>query len=49
MGTPDSPVRHWTGIVHYLVPHHVTEPLGFEAKSAVGALSSCGTGNSDAL
>jgi hypothetical protein len=37
MGAPDSPVRR-----------HVTQPLGFGAKSTVGALSSCGTGQSGA-
>jgi hypothetical protein len=36
-GAPDSPVRC-----------HVTQPLGFGAKSTVGALSSCGTGQSGA-
>jgi hypothetical protein len=37
MGAPDSPVRR-----------HVTQPLGFGARSIVGALSSCGTGQSGA-
>jgi hypothetical protein len=44
MGTPDSPVHHWTGTVPYPVRRHVTQPLGFRARSTVGALSSCGTG-----
>jgi hypothetical protein len=35
MGAPDNPVCC-----------HVTQPLGFGAKSTVGALSSCGTGQS---
>jgi hypothetical protein len=48
MGTPDSPVRHRTGTMHCLVPLHVTQPLGFGAKSTVGALSPCGTGQSGA-
>jgi hypothetical protein len=37
MGAPDSPVRR-----------HVTQSLGFRANSTVGALSSCGTGQSGA-
>jgi hypothetical protein len=37
MGAPDSPVRR-----------HVTQLLGFGAKSIVGALSPCGTGQSGA-
>jgi hypothetical protein len=37
MGAPDIPVRC-----------HVTQPLGFGAKSTVGALSPCGTGQSGA-
>jgi hypothetical protein len=49
MGAPDSPVHHRTDTVHCLVPRHVTQPLGFGAKSTVGALSSCGTGQSGAL
>jgi hypothetical protein len=48
MGAPDSPVRHRTGTVHCLVRRHVTQPLGFGARATVGALSSCGTGQSDA-
>jgi hypothetical protein len=48
MGAPDSPVRHQTGHVHYPVSRHVTQPLGFGARSTIGALSSCGTGQSDA-
>jgi hypothetical protein len=46
MGAPDSPVRHRTGPVHCPVSRHVTQPLGFGAKSTVGALSPCGTGQS---
>jgi hypothetical protein len=37
MGAPDSPVCR-----------HVTQSLGFGAKSTVGALSPCGTGQSGA-
>jgi hypothetical protein len=37
MGAPDSPVHR-----------HVTQPLGFRAKSTVGALSPCDTGQSGA-
>jgi hypothetical protein len=48
MGAPDSLVRHQTGTVHCPVPRHVTQSLGFGAKSTVGALSSCGTGQSGA-
>jgi hypothetical protein len=48
MGTPDSPVRHRTGTVGCPVRRHVTQPLGFRAKSTVRALSSCGTGQSGA-
>jgi hypothetical protein len=44
MGAPDSPVRHQTGPVHCPVRRHVTQPLGFGAKSTVGPLSPCGTG-----
>jgi hypothetical protein len=40
---------HGTGTVRCLVRRHVTQPLGFRAKSTVGALSSCGTGQSGAL
>jgi hypothetical protein len=46
MGAPDSPVRHRTGPVHCPVRCHVTQLLGFEAKSTVGALSPCGIGQS---
>ena len=49
MGAPDSPVRHRAGIVRCPVRRHVIQSLGFGAKSTVGALSSCGTGQSDAL
>jgi hypothetical protein len=48
MGAPDSPVRHQTGTVRCPVRRHVTQPLGFGAKSAIGALSSCSTGQSSA-
>jgi hypothetical protein len=48
MGAPDSPVRHRTGPVHCPVHCHITQPLGFGAQSTVGALSSCGTGQSGA-
>jgi hypothetical protein len=48
MGAPDSPVHHRTGTVRCLVRRHVTQPLGFGAKSIVGALYSCGTGQSGA-
>jgi hypothetical protein len=41
-------VRHRTCIVPCLVRRHVTQPLGFWARSTVGALSSCGPGQSDA-
>jgi hypothetical protein len=48
MGAPDSPVRHRTDTVQCPVRRHVTQPLGFGAESIVGALSSCGTGQSGA-
>jgi hypothetical protein len=48
MGAPDSPVRHQTCTVPCPVRRHVTQPLGFGAESIVGALSSCGTGQSGA-
>ena len=48
MGAPDSPVRHRTGTMHCQVCLHVTQPLGFGAKSTVGALSPCGIGQSGA-
>jgi hypothetical protein len=44
----DSPVRHQTCTVRYPVRRHVTQSLGFGARSTVGALSSCGTGQSGA-
>jgi hypothetical protein len=44
MVASDSPVRHRTGHVHCPVRCHVIQPLGFGAKSTVGALSPCGTG-----
>jgi hypothetical protein len=37
---------HRTGIVCFPVHRHVSRPLGFGAWSTVGALSSCGTGQS---
>jgi hypothetical protein len=48
MGAPDSPARHRTGTVPCLVRCHLTQLLGFGAGSTVGALSSCGTGQSGA-
>jgi hypothetical protein len=48
MGAPDSPVRHRKGTVHCPVRRHVTQPIGFRAKTTVGALSSYGTGQSGA-
>jgi hypothetical protein len=48
MGAADSRMRHRTCPVHCLVRCHVTQPLGFGAKSTVGALSSCGTRQSGA-
>jgi hypothetical protein len=48
MGAPDSPVRHRTGTVRCPMRRHVTQPLGFGAKSIVGALSPCDTGQSGA-
>jgi hypothetical protein len=44
MGAPDSPVRHRTCTVGCPVCRHVTQPLGFGAKSIVGDLYPCGTG-----
>jgi hypothetical protein len=35
---------HRTGTVRCRVHRHVTQPLGFEARSTAGALSSGGTG-----
>jgi hypothetical protein len=48
MGTPDSPVRHRTDTIQCPVRRHITQPLGFGAESTVGALSSCGIGQSGA-
>jgi hypothetical protein len=48
MGAPDSPVRHRTDTVHCPVRRRITQPIGFVAESTVGALSSCGTGQSGA-
>jgi hypothetical protein len=39
---------HRTGPVHCPVRCHITQPLGFGAKSIVGALSPCGTRQSGA-
>ena len=44
MGGPNSLVRHRTGIIGCPVRRHVTQPLWFGAKSTVGALSPCSTG-----
>jgi hypothetical protein len=48
MGTPDNPVHHRIGTVGCPVRRHVTQLLGSGARSTVGALSSCGTGQSGA-
>jgi hypothetical protein len=48
MGALDSSVRHRTGTVPCPVHCHITQPLGFGAQTTVGALSSCGTGQSGA-
>jgi hypothetical protein len=48
MGAPDSPVRHRTHTVQCPVRRHVSQPLGFGARAIIGALSSCGTGQSSA-
>jgi hypothetical protein len=48
MGAMDNPVCHRTDTVQCPVHRHVTQPLGFGAKSTIGALSSCGTGQSGA-
>ena len=48
MGALDSPVRNRIRTIHCPVRRHVTQPLGFGAKSTVGALSSCGIGQSGA-
>jgi hypothetical protein len=48
MGTPDSPVRHRTVIVHYLVHATSAQPLGFGAGRPLEPLSSCCTGQSGA-
>jgi hypothetical protein len=48
MGAPESLVRHRIGTVGYPMRRHITQPLGFGAKSTVGALSPCGTGQSGA-
>jgi hypothetical protein len=48
MGAPNSPVHHRTGTVGCPVCRHITQPLGFGAKSIVGALSPCATRQSRA-
>jgi hypothetical protein len=48
MSVPDSPVCHRIGTVRCPVRHHVTQLLGFGEKLTIGALSSCGTGQSGA-
>jgi hypothetical protein len=48
MSALDSPLRHRTGTVGCPVRRHVMQPLGFGARAIVGALSSCGTGQSGA-
>jgi hypothetical protein len=48
MSASDSPVRHRTYIVQCPVHHHVIQPFGFGAWAIVGALSSCGAGQSGA-
>jgi hypothetical protein len=48
MGAPDSPVQYRTDTVHCPMRRHVTQPLGFGARSTVKALSSCNTGQSSA-
>jgi hypothetical protein len=48
MGAPDNPMCHRIGTVRCSVPRHITQPLGFRAKSTVRALSSSGTGQSGA-
>jgi hypothetical protein len=48
MSTPDSPVRHRAGTIPCPVRRHITQSLGFGAGSTVGALFSCGTGQSGA-
>jgi hypothetical protein len=48
MGAPDSLIHHQTGAIPCPVRCHVTQLLGFEAESTVGALSSYGTRQSGA-
>jgi hypothetical protein len=43
---PSVTVQHRTDTVPCPVHHHVTQPLGFGARTTVGALSSCSTGQS---
>jgi hypothetical protein len=49
MGAPDNPVHHRTGTMRCPVRRHVTQLLGFGDRATVGALSSCGTGQSGAI
>jgi hypothetical protein len=44
MGTPDSPVGHWTLTVQCPVRRHITQPLEFWSSWLLAPLSSCGTG-----
>jgi hypothetical protein len=46
MGTPDSPVEHRTGIVHYPVRATSARPLGFGAVDHWNSLSCSCTGQS---
>ena len=46
MGTPDSPVVHWTLHCSLSDECHVRRPLGFGAVDHWSLLSSCGTGQS---
>jgi hypothetical protein len=49
MDAPDSPVRHQTVTVHCLVRATSAQSLGFGAGRPLEPLSSCCTGQSDAL
>ena len=48
MDAPDSLVHHQTLTVQCPMRRHITQLLGFRAKSTVEALSPCGIGQSDA-
>jgi hypothetical protein len=48
IGTPDSPVHHRTGTVGCPMCCHVTQLLGYWNSQPLEALSSYGTGQSDA-